>query len=354
VIHKNKLKDLYEPHFKHIFFYSDLPVQEDNEVIYIDTQHGFYTQRIFKQFYDNFKHLIDHCDGLFYTMDDNIINLNILNLYRNDKILFFCEPFNASNTFNYPPADIENQHTWHWEFPYGKETIRKMLQNDQFKKYNITKFSGAISDWFYLPKKYLTPTLFELFDHFRNVFFEIAIATIIHNISYDKRDYQPFTDTFLMGSSREQVANTDYVYDIYNHKFDLVIHPIKYNLYPVYTEFLPELFAKEKCIVIYTTEQPTTEINQYCTSKEYDVIIVGDLETPDIYKQLRCIFLDVDSQYKLFSEELSKTVENKKTLGYLFAAKRGYKIICDALHTNIITDVWNTIANKKIIELYKC
>lgn len=354
VIHKNKLKSLYQPHFKHIFFYSDLPAQDDSEVIYIETQRGFYTHRIFKHFYDNFKHLIDDCDGLFYTMDDNIINLNILHLYRNDKILYYREPFNASNTFNYPPALIEDQHTWHWDnMPHGKPMIYKMMQTDEFKKYNITKFSGAMADWFYLPKKYLTSTLFELFGVFNDVFFEISIPTIIHNMSYDKQDYQSFTDSFLLGGNVQQVANTDFVYSIYNHKFDIVIHPIKYNHHPVYSEYLPYLFAKEKCIVIYTTEPPTEEISNYFINKEYDVIIVGNINTPDIYKTFRCIFLDISSQRKLFSQ-IFDNIKDPKILGYLFAAKRGYKTICDTNHNNIISDVWKEINDEKIIELYKC
>jgi hypothetical protein len=345
---------LYEPHFKKVVFYSDYPVQASvDDVAYIDIQRGYFTHKVFKHFYENNKELIDDCDGLFYTMDDNIINLNILNLYRNDKILFFCEPFNASNTFNYPPLDIEDQHTWHWEYPYGKHTIRQMLMDDDFKKYNITKFSGAMSDWFYLPKKYLTSTLFEKFDKFSRVVFEIAIPSIIHNLSYNKEDYQPFTDSFLMGSSREQVANTDYVYVTYNHKFDLVIHPIKYNQYPIYNTFLPNLFAKEKCIVIYTNDQPTENIYKYSSDNEYDVIVVGDIHTPNTYKNVRCIFLDVNSQHKLFPA-VSENVKDKKILGLLFAAKRGYKTICDGAHTNIVTDIWTAIGDEKIIELYKC
>ncbi len=328
LIHKNKLKELYEPHFKKVVFYSDYPVQASvDQVSYVDIRGGHYTHKVFKHFYDNNKELVDDCDGLFYTMDDNIINLNILNLYR--------------------------KHTWHWECPYGKDTIRQMLLDDDFKKYNITKFSGAMSDWFYLPKQYLTPNLFELFDKFSKVFFEIAIPSIIHNLSYNKEDYQPFTDSFLMGSSREQVANTDYVYVTYNHKFDLVIHPIKYNQYPIYNNFLPNLFAKEKCIVIYTNDQPTEYIYKYSSDNEYDVIVVGDIHTPNTYKNVRCIFLDVNSQHKLFSA-VSENVKDKKILGLLFAAKRGYKTICDDVHTNIVTDIWTTIGDEKIIELYKC
>ena len=80
VCNKNVIKDIYGKHFKRIFFYSDFPIVDDDELHFININKGFNTHNVFNHFYMNYKSILDNSDGLFYTMDDNIINLNILNL----------------------------------------------------------------------------------------------------------------------------------------------------------------------------------------------------------------------------------------------------------------------------------
>ena len=76
---KDKLINIYKKYFKEIIVYSDYPVAEDiNEVNYVNIERGYFTQKVFYHFYENYKEKLDKCDGLFYVMDDNIINLNIL------------------------------------------------------------------------------------------------------------------------------------------------------------------------------------------------------------------------------------------------------------------------------------
>ena len=86
---KNKefIKSIYASHFKHVIFYSDGSGPEP-DVNYINIKRGYITHRIFKHFYIKYHHTLLGCDGLFYTMDDNIINVNILNLYDPTKIHF--------------------------------------------------------------------------------------------------------------------------------------------------------------------------------------------------------------------------------------------------------------------------
>ena len=51
VCNKNIIKKIYENHFKKIIFYSDYPIIQDDEVNYIDITRGFYTHKIFNDFY---------------------------------------------------------------------------------------------------------------------------------------------------------------------------------------------------------------------------------------------------------------------------------------------------------------
>ena len=87
---KEIIEQIYAKHFKKIIYYSDLPsdlCEGDSDINFLDIARGYYTHRIFKHFYDNYESLFEQSEGLFYTMDDNIINVNILNLFDNKKII---------------------------------------------------------------------------------------------------------------------------------------------------------------------------------------------------------------------------------------------------------------------------
>jgi hypothetical protein len=346
---KNVFKDIYEKHFKKIIFYSDYPIIQDDEVNFIEINKGYNTHKIFNHFYKNHKSLIDDSDGLFYTMDDNIINVNILKLYDSEKIIYYHQEINKLDQFS----------GWWWDVcngKYGKNAINNLMNDNEFKKYNIDKFCGAFSDWFYLPKKYLNDTLFDLFELFSNyeVFLEIAIPSIIQYIEMDKSQYQHFTNEILWGADREKVFNKEYIYNSFNHKHNLVVHPIKFNQKPNSKEWLKEIFCKEKCVIITTINKPTETILKHINNVDYDVIIVGDNKTPDDYKNLNCIYLDIPSQKKLFpelSELLPCNHYCRKNLGYLYAIKKGYKIIYETDDDNIPYDNFDNILQYNNIQM---
>ena len=369
VCNKNALKTIYENHFKKIFFYSDYPIIQDDEVNFININKGFNTHKIFNHFYKNYKSIIDDCDGLFYTMDDNIINVNILNLFDSEKIIYYHSNIVNSNmkhiTNNisgdktwFKLDNIKNHSGWWWDNgkgKYGKKAINKLVNNNEFKKYNIRKFSGSFSDWFYLPKKYLNDKLFELFELFSNyeVFLEIAISSIINNIEMDNSQYQNFTNDVLW-ANREKLSNKEYIYNSINHNHNFILHPIKFNQNPDSKEWLKEIFCKNKCVIITTINKPTETILKHITNTEYDVIIVGDNKTPDDYKNLNCIFLDIPSQKKLFpelSELLPYNHYCRKNLGYLYAIKKGYKIIYETDDDNIPYDNFDNILQYNNIQM---
>lgn len=340
------LTKLYQNVFKNIIFYSDNPKihhlttgeYKNNEIHYIDINKGEYTQNIFKHFYDNYKSEIDESDGIFYTMDDNIINVNILNLFTNNKIIYF------------PPSldKLENYHGWQWDEKMGKNYIYQMINDADFGQYNVSKYSGTFSDFFYLPKKYLSTKLFGMFDIFskHKVFLELAIPSVIHNIEPDTTQYQCFTSDILWGDDRKKTKNTEYIHNSFNHKHDLFFHPIKLNNEPIYKQFLPKLLCKEKCVIITTINKPTEAILKHINNTEYNVIIVGDNKTPDDYKNLHCIYLDIASQKKLFpelSELLPYNHYCRKNLGYLYAIKKGYTIIYETDDDNIPYDNFDNV-----------
>ena len=279
-------------------------------------------------------------------MDDNIINVNILNLYDSEKIIYYYKEIKT----------VDNHSGVWWDSKYGKKAINDLLNDDEFKKHNIRKFTKIFADYFYLPNRYLTDKLFALFDLFATyeVFIEIAIPSIINNIETDKSQYQMYTGEILWNSDREKFLNKEYIYSSLNHKHNFILHPIKFNQNPNSIDWLKEIFCKDKCVIITTINKPTESIIKHINNTEYDVIIVGDNKTPDDYKNLRCIYLDIPSQKKLFpelSELLPYNHYCRKNLGYLYAIKKGYKIIYETDDDNIPYDNFDNILEYNNIQM---
>ena len=343
VNNKNTIKKLYENHFKQIIFYSDFPEKEDDDVTYIDIKMGYTTTKIFEHFYKNYKLLLEDSDGLFFTMDDNIINVNILHLFDTRKIIYSYNQIKPLTAYV----------GWWWDYysegNHGRKALVQLIEDDEFKQYTINKFSGVFSDFFFLPKQYLTPKLFHLFQLFSKyeVFLEIAIPSIINNLEQDVQYYQPFSQEILWSKSdRDKFLNKDYIYNCLHHNHNLFLHPIKFIQNPETRGFVEEILCKEKCVIITTINKPTETILKHINNKDYDVIIVGDEKTPNDYKNLHCIFLDIPSQDMLFPE-LSKLLPynhySRKNLGYLYAIKKGYKVIYETDDDNIPFDTFDNV-----------
>lgn len=244
---KHEICNLYKNHFKKIIVYSDIPKNTNEklreDVNYINIQRGYFVHRIFKHFYDNYKNEINECDGLFYTMDDNIINVNILDFYDPKKIIYFYQKLEKINEHN-PP-------TWN---RWIKES--QILTKLPLKKHGVlgvaskpldlnidgsTIYGGGWGDFFYLPKKYLTKKIFDLFYFFSDVFLEISIPTIIANIEKNKDHYNCFDFAFYGGNSRKKLESEIFVKKLLKSNV-LFIHPIKFNLNPESFDFLNDIF----------------------------------------------------------------------------------------------------------------
>jgi hypothetical protein len=214
VSNKNVLKELYKRHFKKIIFYSVYPIVQDEEVHFIDINNGYNTCKIFNHFHTNYRSILEDCDGLFYTMDNTIINVNILHLFDSNKIIY-C----SANTENIDVNSIleGNDHN---------NAVNNLINDVEFKTFNIDKFSDYFSCFFYLPKKYLTDSLFKLFELFSKyeVFLNIAISSIIQNIEMDTSQYQHFKSDICNNSD---FLNKEYIYNSFNHDHNFILHPIK-------------------------------------------------------------------------------------------------------------------------------
>lgn len=328
------IKSIYEKYFKKIIFYSDFPIIKGNtEVNFININKGYNTHKIFHHFYENYKSLIEESDGLFYTMDDNIINVHKLEETDNKLILYNYLTSRIWDISN-PNEFIKQKHEWfHFETTYGKVNVSKLLNDNEFKKYNMNKIYAIFSDYFYLPKRYLTNELFELFELFSiyEVFLEIAIPSIIYYIEKDKTQFQIFKQEILWKSDRKKFEDEKYVLN--SLKNNLFIHPIKFNSNPKSMKWLSNLFINKKCIIITTINKPSEQLISYTKQKGWDLIVVGDSKTEnELYDNINCIYLGLSKQKELFPtiyDKIPLKSYTRKMFGYLYAIKYKYEIIYD-------------------------
>lgn len=239
---KDFIKKLYQNHFKTIIFFSNFNDYNeiiDNDVSYVNTNNGFNTHAIFNIFYNKYYHLIQESDGLMFAIDDCILNMNILHYYSNDSIIYYFK--------NEEYKSLENHSGWQWDKPYyGKDAFYRLFNdNEYYENYNIKMFSGFYADWFYLPKQYLTNKFFHLSYLLakHEVFFELAIPTLINYIEQDKNKYQPVIDDIQWGIDKNiKFANKYYLTYSLNEKKSFAIHPVRTHRFPFIKDWLLSIF----------------------------------------------------------------------------------------------------------------
>ena len=104
----------------------------------------------------------------------------------------------------------------------------------------------------------------------------------------------------------------------------------------------------KKCIIITTINNITHQVKKCIENVNYDVIIVGDIKTPDTYHNYNCIFLDVQKQKELYpelSEMLPYNHYCRKNLGYLYAIQHDYTIIYETDDDNLVYDDFDDVLN---------
>jgi hypothetical protein len=238
----------YQPFFKNLVFYcsshhenlnaqyidfNDSEIKKYN-VHYIDYgKGGATTQKIFVHFYSNYKELINEASGLFYTSDDNILNVHLLKDLNIENIIYPWE--NLYNLCHFK----NDKWTW-WFTPNGWDAIHSLEKDLEYKKFNITKYAKQIADFFYLPKKYLTPYLFELFHLFskHQVWLEIAIPTIIFNIQPNRLEYSNFKFKWIPIEKQEIPFDEQNLKKYFMDENYLTLHPVKLYKSPQIKELL--------------------------------------------------------------------------------------------------------------------
>lgn len=312
--------------FKKIIFYSDYPIVEnEKEVNFIYTNRGFNGHVIFNHFYNRYKELLKESDGLFYTMDDNIINVNILNLFDSNKIIYYYTDYNKLIPYNeyhdIPLDKLDNG-------KYGSKAIKELMKDEEMK--DIYKIRGSFSDFFYLPKRYLTKELFKYFELFAKyeVYLEVSIPTIINNIEKDKNNYNYFEDMILWYDDRKKLLEYNNIYIYLNHLHYLFLHPIKFNENPESKKWLENIFCKKKCIIITTLFSPSNNFLNMFDYNNYDVIIVDNKNSN--LKRIGCIYLNLEKQKYLFPNIKNNNIYSyypRKRIGNIYANNKNYNEI---------------------------
>ena len=226
------LNKLYQDYFKKIIIYSDNPKNNLNlfqekfpDVNFIDINRGKNVNAVFPHFYRKYKLELRQADGLFYTMDDNLINLNILNNYRNDKIIYYTAKLDEIDNLNNQQLNFKKG---------GRNDLKVLMEESLIKNNKISKICVCFADFFYLPQKYLSQNLFNIFELFSkyNIFLEISIPSIINNLERSINNYNYFDSLILWGENRKEFKSYHYVKDAILKKHNLIIHPIKFKNNP--------------------------------------------------------------------------------------------------------------------------
>lgn len=251
---------------------------------------------LFNSLYNN--NLIQESDGICVLTNNIVLNINLLHLYSNKDVLFYKELLDTSLFFYIPNKYINETFTF--------------LNTNEPTSYNIIT----------------------------NLF-----TTIMPNCVYQLFTYSTITDDIYTKNS---------IFHMFYHKHDLLLVCNNIN----YEVILKSLSYNKKCVVITTINKPTETIYKHLQNKEYDVIIVGDIKTPDNeYFNLSCIYLDVTSQKKLFpilSENIPYNHYCRKNIGYLYAIKNKYNIIYETDDDNVPYDNFDTVVEiDDTIELIK-
>lgn len=208
------LKKIYGNHFKKIVFYSDLPNTNVPNVDYLNIQKGYYTHGVFDHFNIKYKTDIDNSSGIFYIMDDCIINTTLL------KKLDITKP-------------ITGYHVWktgddtQWQWPRMYDGNMKALNASNKRYQDNTTYVGAFSDYFYVPRSLWTDDLVRSFKIFYdyNIFLEIAVPTVLrdHNIQAPvPKDKQ----VDLWGDARNKIFIPNWIQNQFKDDV-VIIHPIK-------------------------------------------------------------------------------------------------------------------------------
>ena len=100
-------------------------------------------------------------------------------------------------------------------------------------------------------------------------------------------------------------------------------------------------------IVTTTIQKPTEATLKFCKLNDWDLIVVGDLKTPENeYKEINCHYITTEDQ-EVLNKELSDAIEwntiQRRNMGFLYAYNEGYEVIASVDDDNIPKENWGEI-----------
>lgn len=112
----------------------------------------------------------------------------------------------------------------------------------------------------------------------------------------------------------------------------------------------------KKCVIITTINEPGKVIKYFEKLPNWDLIVVGDLKTPDeSYEKINCVYLSMEKQfdlYPVFANLLPSNHYARKNIGYIYAIKNNYDVIYetddDTIPMTNLNEFFNS--NKCIVE----
>lgn len=102
----------------------------------------------------------------------------------------------------------------------------------------------------------------------------------------------------------------------------------------------------KKFAVMTSIFPPTQAVKEYCTKRDWQLIVVGDKKTPANWQHENAIYLPVDLQKEIggaLAEILPWNHYSRKLIGYLYAMKEGAQVIADVDDDNIPYSNWGEI-----------
>lgn len=248
------IMQLYKPHFKQIIVYSDTTpdtrFNNISDVHYIRTHKGFFPQKIFTHFAENYPELLKSSPGVMVIQDDVLLNVPLLSEIDIKKVWYQQNDNKRKGHMHHilPSQDVDKyknttNYPWSWfRSPVGVSALKNVIADTHIQ--HITK---GISDFVYIPTEYWTSDMLNFIDNTykHGLFVEIALPTALANfVSPDFnciKKYQHNKNLTLWGPSRdfdkEQLTNW-----IHNEKV-LAIHPVKYRGTPEAKEWVIDLFC---------------------------------------------------------------------------------------------------------------
>lgn len=222
------LKNLYQDYFKDIFIYADskdLVVEIPGLVIhYMDQFHGAYSAGVISDFASRYD--IHKYDGVFFTMDDCLINVSLLDALDDQKTIY---DYLRAGT----PGPISEKSGWHWDVvvdkghkQWGIGACTNVLKDPRFIALGGKDiFVPSSGDFLYVPLKYIDRYVeFSRIFYDHRVFLEIAVSSCLAQIpALD--DHNIIDHRILWKKEERENVTIDYINE--RIKTVLIFHPVK-------------------------------------------------------------------------------------------------------------------------------